>query len=299
MTSWKLELIVSQDMIPAIEETLFALAESDPLQENWPTFSDFEIREGENMRQFEAFYAHKPDERKIRETLAACFRNSGRAIPEIQVQALEEKDWVSESQKLLHPVDTGRFFVYGSHDADKVPENRLALLIEAGQAFGTGQHETTHSCLRALADLADQGRPDGPVLDLGCGSGVLALAMAKLWQIPVMASDIDPVATATTLENARVNRISGITAITCEGFADPQLSANGPYGLIVANILAGPLIELAPEVARHLAPNGTVILSGLLDKQEQDVRHAYEKQNLRFVRSYALNEWRALVLHRA
>ncbi|WP_321397811.1 50S ribosomal protein L11 methyltransferase [Emcibacter sp.] len=300
-STWKLSLALPLDIIPAFEELLYALA-GDPV----PTFSSFEQKETPELWIFEGYYINRPKEEQIRGAIGFLNELYNIGQPDFTIEEVEQRDWVAESQKILKPVDTGKFFIYGSHDADKVPADRISLQIEAGQAFGTGQHETTHGCLLAIEDIARKGQPQN-ILDLGCGSGVLALAMAKLWNSPVTASDIDPIATDTTIENAEVNHVplssaeqdrQGVFALTADGFADPRLSGRGPFDLIVANILAGPLIELAPDMARHLTPDGHLILSGLLDKQQEAVLDAYRAQGFELEKDYALNEWRALTLKR-
>ncbi|WP_417319541.1 50S ribosomal protein L11 methyltransferase [Emcibacter sp.] len=290
------------EIIPAFEEMLYAIS-GDPI----PTTSSFETAERPHIWSLEAYYVERPEEGPIRQALEFVCSQNGLDMPDFVIEEVEQRDWVAESQKILKPVDTGKFFIYGSHDADKVPADRIALLIEAGQAFGTGQHGTTYGCLRAIEDIAAKGQPEN-ILDLGTGSGVLALAMAKLWDSPVTASDIDPIATDTTIENARVNDVtlaasaedkSGVFALTADGFADPLLAGRGPFDLIVANILAGPLIDLAQDMARNLTDNGRLILSGLLDEQQDRVLEAYAAQGFILDQEYALNEWRALTLKRA
>jgi len=298
---WKIEIEISRNFIPLVEETLFGCAEND-----FPTLSDFEIIEGDDIRLLEAYYTQKPDLAKLKEALKTSLETFDQPLPEIRLQRVENEDWVSKSQKILKPVDAGRFFVYGSHDADKLPEDKIGLLVEAGQAFGTGQHETTNGCLRALCDLAEGEAPES-ALDLGCGSGILALAMCKLWPIRVMASDIDPIATETSLLNARVNDVdiveatsdkAGLCALTSDGMDDEILHKSGPYKVITANILAGPLQEMAHDIVPHLTPKGHLILSGLLASQEEAVLKAYEAEGLVLKKRYCLGEWNTLMLVR-
>ncbi len=211
---------------------------------------------------------------------------------------LEQKDWVSESQKQLPPVSAGRFYVHGSHDPKHKVISYHDLTIDAGRAFGTGLHETTFGCLNAIDDLHKR-KGIMNALDLGCGSGVLALAIAKAWGRPVTASDIDPDAVTVTYENARQNKLSPlIRAVVATGLNDNYLTEKAPYDLIVANILAWPLVALAPAISKALRPNGTLILSGLLGKQEVMVRNAYRLQGLALKRRYAVGQWHTLVLER-
>ncbi len=298
MTSWKITLTVARNLIPLAEEIIYGL---DP--DNFPTLSDFEIAGEHDLRQLEAFFTVKPDLGLLQEKLGNIAPPS-----DIILETVVEKDWVSESQKLLQPVDSGLFFVYGAHDADRIPPDRIALLVEAGQAFGTGQHETTYGCLLAIGDLRQEftdGNMPEAALDLGCGSGVLALAMSKIWPITIVASDIDRIATDTTRLNAGANQVaivppgsgeSGLVIVTSDAFANSSLS--GPYDVIVANILAGPLQDMAPDIAKNLSVRGSLILSGLLTSQEDIVAAAYAREGLSVIRRYIRGEWSSLMLRR-
>jgi len=298
MTSWKITLTVARNLIPLTEEIIYGLDQND-----FPTLSDFEIAGERDLRLLEAFFTVKPDLELLRKKLGNIAPPLG-----INLEIMAEKDWVSESQKLLQPVDSGLFFVYGAHDTDKVPPDRISLLVEAGQAFGTGQHETTYGCLLAIGDLRqefqDYNMP-GTALDLGCGSGVLALAMSKIWPITIVASDIDRIATDTTRLNAGANQVaivpprsgeSGLAIVTSNAFADSDLT--GPYDVIVANILAGPLQDMAPDIAKNLSVKGSLILSGLLATQQDMVAAAYTREGLSVIRRYIRGEWSSLMLRR-
>lgn len=208
------------------------------------------------------------------------------------------KDWVTESQKMLPPVDAGRFYIHGSHDARHPTISRHDLTIDAGRAFGTGLHETTFGCLLALDDLRKKRNFRNP-LDLGCGSGVLALAIAKAWGKPVLASDIDLDAVIVTRENAQKNGLAPlITAVHATGLNDRLLQGKAPYDLIVANILARPLVKMASDISAALDQNGYLLLSGLLGRQETLVRNSYRLQGLHLYRRYVIGDWHALVLTR-
>lgn len=214
---------------------------------------------------------------------------------EIDYSPMPNEDWVRLSLEGLKPVEAGRFVLYGSHDADSLPDGLIRIEIEAGPAFGTGHHGTTKGCLLALDGLLD--RPDfapGRILDLGCGTGALAIAAAKtLPDADITMSDIDEDSVAEAHANALKNGIRGIEALQADGFGHPALE--GPFDLIFANILAQPLIGLAPDIARALAPGGRVILSGLLTEQEPALRSAYEAQNLDVSRCEPLEGWETLV----
>jgi ribosomal protein L11 methyltransferase len=235
----------------------------------------------------EALYTEPPD-------AAFLSRVAGRAVT---VEPLPDQDWIRLSQEGLPPVRAGRFFVYGAHDAGKVPHGVIAMKIEAGMAFGTGHHETTALCLSVLSDLARGQAAFRNVLDLGTGTGLLAIGAAKLWKKRVLASDIDPVAVEVTRQNARANGVAPLVlAAVADGLDNPLLKNSAPYDLIVANILAGPLTRLAPSITRALAPGGTLLLSGLLRNQELLVTSFYPR--LRLVERHRMGPWSALVLEK-
>jgi ribosomal protein L11 methyltransferase len=234
----------------------------------------------------EALFTEAPD-------AAYLSRITGRNIT---VAPLPDQDWIKLSQEGLPPVRAGRFFVYGAHDAGQVPHGVIAMKIEAGLAFGTGHHETTALCLAVLSELARK-RSFRNVLDLGCGTGLLAIGAAKLWKRTVLASDIDPVAVEVTNDNARANGVAPLVrAITADGLTNPILAGGAPYDLLIANILAGPLTQLAPAIVKALAPGAMLVLSGLLRNQEGLVTSVY--RGLRFVGRRRAGPWSALVLEK-
>ncbi len=194
----------------------------------------------------------------------------------------------------------GRFFVYGSHDADKVPADKIALQIEATVAFGTGHHGTTLGCLRAFDQLYDAGFRPAKVADIGCGTAVLAMAAAAvLPDALIIASDIDEVAVDVAEANVSINHLEGrIETMEAAGFAHPRLAAAAPYDLVFANILKGPLIELAPPMAAHTTQNSLVILSGLLVVQAEAVTAAYVAAGFTPQHRDDIGEWSTLVLRR-
>ncbi len=255
----------------------------------------FEIEDGSDRWEVGAYFEERPNE-VLLAVLGAAFDAADFALSE-----LPETDWVAKVRRDLHPVEAGRFFVHGSHDADRVPPGRVALQIEATVAFGTGHHGTTQGCLRALDRLVAEGAAFRNVADIGCGTAVLAMAAARvLPQARVLASDIDAVAVDVAMANLPVNGLQGrIACITAPGFDHADIAAAAPFDLIFANILKGPLIELAPAMAAHCAPGGVVILSGLLVVQAESVTAAYVAAGFAPQLRDDIGEWSTLVLRRS
>jgi ribosomal protein L11 methyltransferase len=227
------------------------------------------------------------------------------AAAEPAVEPVADEDWVSLSQQGLEPIRAGRFFVHTPAHRDSAPAGSLALEIDAGRAFGTGQHETTSGCLAALSALRDGGAHFSDILDLGTGTGLLAFAALKLWPAArAAASDIDPVAIEVSEENAAINgvrlgRARGMLELAvAAGLDHPRLRARAPYDLILANILAGPLLELARSICEALAPGGRLILAGLLDRQAACVAAAYRRRGLMLTGRIDRGEWPTLILRR-
>ncbi len=242
-------------------------------------------------------YMMREDEDDVRVRVEAALSE---AFPEMTVEreVIPDVDWVAKSLEGLKPVRAGRFLVHGSHDRDKVRSGDIAIEIDAGQAFGTGHHGTTAGCLEVIHRVVRSRRVRN-ALDLGTGSGVLAIAVRKLKNIPVLATDIDPIATRVAAENVRRNGIaSGIVTETAPGFHSTAFSNHGPFDLIIANILARPLIKMAPQLVTHLAPGGSVILSGILASQRWKVLAAYNGAHLRHVRTIWRNGWVTIHLDR-
>ncbi len=254
----------------------------------------FEMEDGSGLWEVGGYFEEEPDETELA-LLAAAFGAKAFVVSEVP-----ETDWVSYVKRELTPVVAGRFFVYGSHDADKVPETCEPLLIEAAMAFGTGHHGTTLGCLKALDRLETAGFRGRNVADIGCGTAVLAMAAARIWPEQVIASDIDEVAVDVALANAKANDLEGrIHCVEAAGFDHPDLAARAPYDLVFANILKGPLLDLAPNMADHIAPTGYAILSGLLVEQADEVIARYESVGIKLVHREDIGEWSTLTLQRA
>lgn len=220
--------------------------------------------------------------------------------PDFRVAVVEERDWVAQVRSELTPVAAGRFVVYGSHDRMRIPVNVIGLEIEAAQAFGTGHHATTQGCLTALDRLAQRGFRALKVADIGGGTGVLAMGATALWpKARAIAGDIDPMATRTARENAAANGLGArIGCVTAAGFRQPRLQRAARFELIFANILAGPLKRLAPELARRQAPGGVVVLSGLLARQAPGVSAIYRAWGYRPLGAVRIDGWTTLVLRK-
>ncbi|MBE3637689.1 50S ribosomal protein L11 methyltransferase [Mangrovicoccus algicola] len=252
----------------------------------------FEMEDGSGLWEIGGYFTEAPDE------VALALLAAAHGAKSFTVSELPETDWVAKVRRELAPVEAGRFWLYGSHDADSLPDDKVSLLIEAAMAFGTGHHGTTQGCLTAFDRLLNQGFATGPVADIGCGTAVLAMAAAKVWDIVPVASDIDPVAVEVALANAAANGLEGrIHAIEATGFDHPDLA--GHFRLIFANILKGPLIDLAPDMGRAVAPAGAIILSGLLNDQAGEVRAAYEAEGFALDDHLVLGDWSTLTMIRA
>jgi ribosomal protein L11 methyltransferase len=231
-------------------------------------------------------------------TRALLVEMSGSAADKLAFETIAESDWVAASLAGLTPVAAGRFVVHGGHDRHRVAPNRIAIEIEAALAFGTGHHGTTRGCLLALDGLLKARRPRR-ILDIGTGTGVLAIAAARALRRPVLASDIDARAVTTARSNARGNRAGSLVEVArATGLGQRRFRQRAPFDLVLANILLGPLQRLARPIARALAPRGHVILSGLLTTHAHAALAAYRLQGLALERRILLDDWVTLVLRR-
>ncbi|MEM8656054.1 MAG: 50S ribosomal protein L11 methyltransferase [Pseudomonadota bacterium] len=252
----------------------------------------FEVEDGSGLWEVGAYFTDRPDD------TALLLLATAMAAKPFTISELPETDWVAHVKRELAPVEAGRFFVYGSHDADKVPAGKHPLLIEAAMAFGTGHHGTTLGCLRALDRLADDGFAAQSVADIGCGTAVLAMAAAALWPAQIIASDIDSQAVDVARANLTANAMDArVTLTEAAGFDHPDLA--GPFDLIFANILKGPLIALAPDLTDRLAPGGQAILSGILNEQADNVAKHYLSLGNSLTHREEIGEWTTLTLRKS
>jgi ribosomal protein L11 methyltransferase len=241
--------------------------------------------------QLDAYFEGRPSRivvRRVHELVPSARRIEPKAVP------VDEQDWVTLSQSGFEPLEAGRFRV-------RTPEQEARagdFVIPAGLAFGTGQHATTRRCLEALDRLKREGKVFRNHIDVGTGTGLLAFAAMRLWPTAqATASDIDPISIQVVRENMRLNDVRGLNLVVADGMSHREITARAPYSLIIANILAWPLIAMAPRIAAALAPRGTLILAGLLDTQAAAVAQAYRRERLRLVRSSG-GEWPVLEMRR-
>lgn len=253
----------------------------------------FEVEDGSEIWEVGGYFESAPSD------VALALLSAAYQAQEFVVSEVPDTDWVAHVRRELPPVVAGRFFVYGSHDADQVPSDKIALLIEASMAFGTGHHGTTLGCLQALERLIEDNFVATAVADIGCGSAVLAMAAAQTWLGDVLASDIDPVAVDVAKTNVLANGLVGrVNCLEATGFDHPQLKGEGQFDLIFANILKGPLIDLAPDLKNAICKGGYAILSGILNTQADEVLSVYFENGFSLADRTEIVDWTTLTLVR-
>jgi ribosomal protein L11 methyltransferase len=299
MTSWKVSLPCTRPEAEALKDDISPLAWLDFPPVLMTSEADAATPEAWRL---DAYFEDEPTAEMI-DLLRSLAPSAAGTAP--AVEKVEDRDWVSLSQQGLEPIQAGRFFVHTPQHRDSVPGDAIALEIDAGRAFGTGQHETTSGCLIALSRLKAGGGAVADLLDLGTGTGLLAFAAMRLWpSARAAASDNDPVAIEVSEENAAINGVrlgrarGRLEPVVAEGLDHVRLKARAPYDLVVANILAGPLIELAPSVAKAIAPGGRLILAGLLDHQAGAVAAAYRREGMMLTGRIDRGEWPTLVMRK-
>jgi len=259
------------------------------------TVSAFETDEKKKEWVVELLCAQAPDMDEIERRMQLLSVLHQAPTPRLAIDRLEQQDWLAQVARDFPSFTIGRFFIHGAHIKEAPPPGSINIQIDAGAAFGSGEHGTTGCCLEALDWLARK-REFTNILDMGCGSGILAIAASKLWRVPVLAADIDPIAVQVARENARINRAGQVEAIVSDGYLNERIKRGAPYDLIISNILARPLVAFAPKLAQYLAPCGVAVLSGLLSSQEAQVRAAHQAQGLTFIRRFARAGWHTLVI---
>ena len=250
----------------------------------------FELEDGLGFWEVGAYFSEQPSDVSLA-LLAAAFQ-----AEEFKISELPQIDWVSKVQRSLKPVIAGRFFVYGSHDSDKVPSNCEPLLIEASMAFGTGHYGTTKGCLLALEQIITDGFDAKNVIDVGCGTAVLAMAAARVFSANIIASDIDSVAFSVAKTNVLANGLDkSIRCFEASGFSHDQIKTTGSFDLIFANILMKPLLSLAADISRYSLSGGYVVLSGILYEQAELVTNKYIKVGFSLSQEIKIGEWLTLI----
>jgi ribosomal protein L11 methyltransferase len=289
--SWKIEVVVPAAAGDAI---------SAVLEQHAGAVSLFPARSG-GVVSICGYSAGEPDAGALKSDLAAAARGANIAAPAVDIVWLPAIDWVALNRESFAPLCVGGVWIRDSYHDEPAPPGAVTLVVDAATAFGTGQHATTQGCLIALDRLVRRPRrlPPGPVLDLGCGSGILAMAAAKRLHRRVLASDIDPVAVAMARYNVAANGLGALVrTVESRGYANHAIRRAGPYALIFANILARPLVRMAPDCARHLRPGGYAVLSGLLTTQERPVIAAHRQQGLILAGRERIDGWSTLVVKR-
>ena len=276
---------ISEQLANADDAGCEALATSwfeEPVQGGW---------------QVDAYYAEPPD---LPAVLVRIGEFLATGTPPPSIEEVPDENWVAVSQAALPPVEAGRFLVHGGHDRDRVGRRRFSIEIDAGEAFGTAHHATTRGCLEAIDRLAHRRRGMARILDLGCGSGVLAIGASRVWpKARIVASDIDPIAVEVARANVVLNGALGrIRLVAASGLDHGALRRLHPFDLVVANILAGPLVRLAPGLAQATRPGSIVVLSGILGEQAREVIAVYAMAGFRLAEHDVDHNWATLVLVR-
>jgi ribosomal protein L11 methyltransferase len=287
--TWKLSLPCPARTAPLYEQTL---------EPYFTALCCFEVTPDSGDWIVEGYTDTPPDRTAIALALELRAASLHEGLPDSTLEILDETDWVAENQRNFPPIRIGRVFIHGSHFTGIPPAASLPLQIDAATAFGTGDHPTTQGCLLALQQLARHLTPDR-VFDLGCGTGVLAMAAARLWPASrLIASDIDAESIRVARLNARDNHLPHIRALVATGCRHQIIAAQAPYPLILANILANPLRDMAGDVGRLLAPRGWFVASGLLTRQQHSVTNAYRARGLVLRHTIIRRGWATLVLQK-
>jgi ribosomal protein L11 methyltransferase len=285
---WSLRFAMPRDRLPAYVAAL----EAENISVSWDVTGQDEATVAEAIISMDE---EEEGGEKVSKIFASVCENHSLQLPEVETKCLPQKDWVAENRKQFPPLTVGNFFVYSPYFEGLPPADKISFKINAALAFGSGEHETTKGCLIGLERLHKEQHDYKTALDVGCGSGILALAMAKLWpDLHILATDFDPRAVATAHQNAVDNEAPNIEVRHCDGF---QGVSTTKVDLIAANILAAPLISFAPEMVARLKPAGTIVLSGLLERQAEEVLKAYRREGLHCVARFGIQGWETLMLN--
>ena len=282
--NYDFRVLLNPNEVPVFEEMLSEMAAA---------VLTVMIEKGEHKGKWElqAIFEGKPDEAKVQFLMEQASKMAGIKTPEIKINPMENKNWLLECYQSFKPITIGKYFIYGSH-IDEVPSDKIALQIDAATAFGTGEHQTTHGCLEALNELDFE--PE-KVIDVGCGSGILSMAYAKTFNKKVDAVDIDQESVRVANENASINGLSDLMTVW---HSNGYESVKDKYDLVLCNILARPLMDMAPDLKAHLNKGGVAILSGFLNRQERWVLKAHTDLGFKFLKRYRINGWSTLVLQK-
>ena len=251
------------------------------------------IEKGENkgLWELQAIFEGAPDEEEVASAVQRAADVLQIEAPLIKIEPMENKNWLLECYQSFKPITIGKYFIYGSH-IDEIPNDKISLQIDAATAFGTGEHQTTHGCLEALNELDFEPQK---VIDVGCGSGILSMAYAKTFNKKVDAVDIDPESVRVATQNASINGLDDLMRVWhSNGYEQVQ----DKYDLVLCNILARPLMDMAPDLKEHLNEGGVAILSGFLNRQERWVLKAHTDIGFKFLKRYRINGWSTLVIQK-
>jgi ribosomal protein L11 methyltransferase len=289
---WSVVFLATDESVNAFEEAL------NPFCEAIIWFAT----ENDGKWQVEGLSQSKPDEAKLTAALGLVAGLFSTIVPEILIAPVAPRNWVAESMKMFSPTHAGRFFIYGSHYHRSLPAGLIPILLNPGRAFGSGDHATTKGCLLAISDLVGKRKVKKPI-DMGCGSGILSIGLAKAWRVPVYAFDVDDNAVLVAKENIRRNGVAPLVrAIRSNACGSFDVKKSAPYDLIVSNILANPLCQMAKDmsqISRNISMGGcVVILAGFLDCDANRVYASFYAHGFRLMRTYHIQGWCTLVLNR-
>jgi ribosomal protein L11 methyltransferase len=284
---WQVLFSLSTAAVGTAEEAFSDIATS---------VSNFETDEENGIWSFELIFDYKPDMAELERRLMVIAVLHNVPQPVFTIAQLVQDDWLSQVARDFPPLSIGRFFVHGTHILERAKAGGISIQVDAGAAFGSGEHGTTRCCLEAMEYLAKKHKFYN-VLDMGTGSGILAIAAAKLWKTKILAVDLDPVSVRVTSENSRINHVQKfIKTGVSDGYSSQQVQRGAKYDLIISNILARPLIAFAKDLRKNLADGGVAVLSGLLVSQEKQVMAAHKMQGLSLKKKFTHQGWCTLII---